>query len=142
MSTTFIANIAWPRPDGWEAGTKTTTAKLVAGQAGKWKKIGKLFFDPETHKASVKLTGWVPGWVKARPPPLVAGQRRPDPPHIDGDLLAVVGANERDGTMEYQWCGYIISQDDEQGALYKLNLMIQPLVNIQAAAGIWLKVME
>ena len=141
MSATFIANIAWPRPDGWDAGT-TTTGKLVAGQEGKWKRMGSLWYDAATNRASVKLTGWVPGWVKARPPPSGSGLRQPDPPHLDGDLLVVIGANERDGTVEYQWCGYIISKDDEQGALYKLNLMIQPLVAINGKAGLWLKVSE
>jgi len=111
----FIAGIALER-------------KIFTGN--EYHRMGKLWYEPDSHHCSLLLHGWHQGHVMAKP------YDNDTAPYLKGDIKVVTDEYEDNGTMKknYLWCGFIYTDTDQRGSIYQIILEVNPLAMLLANA--------
>jgi len=102
----FIANIAFQK----------------AGAIPENKSFGCIWYDPESHHASILLKGFRSGQAFAKPFDNVSNA-----PYLEGDIEIWTGGYKKDGAeKDYLYCGWMWTCSDQRGPLYNLVLEVAP----------------
>ena len=99
---------------------------------GAWKRLGRLFYDPDKESAALFLYGFRFGLLGAKP-------AAADPPFLQGDLIKTVdtGRNE----LIELYIGFISTAHTEEGEpIYSIILECMPMVNLQRPSSIWIPI--
>ena len=101
----FIANIAFQK----------------AGVIPENKSFGCIWYDPDSHHASILLKGFRFGQAFAKPFDNVSNA-----PYLEGDIVVWTGDYLEGAKKEYLWCGWIWTCSDQRGPMYQIVLEINP----------------
>ena len=111
----FVASVCWEKKRWSES---------------KFYTIGKLWYSPDDHHASLLLHGFRLGQHIAKP------YANADAPYLKGDILCQTGEYSKAGSMvkDYLYCGWIYTDTNQDGVLYQIILEVNPLAMLLANA--------
>jgi len=92
-------------------------------EENKHKNFGRIWYDEETHNASILLHGFRFGQSFCIPYNKIV-----DPPYLKGDIMISTGEYLKDDSLikNYMWCGWIYTDSDQRGCVYQIIFEVDP----------------